>query len=156
MSKKRKVGRPSMFSSARTRRVILKAVARGVPLVHAARLAGTCYRSLANYRNSHVEFERELQQSLSLAIQSRLAIVERAMKSKDENIALRAATWWLTHTPGAAEYFSESRRLEVTGKDGEPLTARLLVLTWPHNAKENGNGDPIPTNLIASAAPDAG
>ena len=106
---------------------IIAAVEDGCPLCHAATSAGVSVQSISNWRESDPDFSEQIKQAVSRGIKARLDIVKRATQSKDEGVALRAATWWLTHVPGAAEHFSESRRIEVTGADGQPLAAAVML-----------------------------
>ncbi len=133
---RKKIGRPSKFSPAVVR-TLCQAVADGVPICHAAVLCGVSLEWVCRHRRSNSEFDRQIRESISGAIQSRLAVVRAAMESNDLNIALRSATWWLTHTPGAAEHFSESRRVELTGADGLSLDGRAMILIWPHQQLQN-------------------
>jgi hypothetical protein len=149
----KRVGRPSKFSPAVVK-VICNAVADGVPMIHAATIAGVSFEWVCQHRRRSPEFDRQIRESTSAGIQSRLAVVKRAMESADDSIALRAATWWLTHTPGSAEFFSESRRVELTG-DGDLFSgAQIAVLVWPHQQKQNEILD-AEKDHPAIAAPDA-
>jgi hypothetical protein len=125
-------GRPSKFTKEFSEK-FLSFVRDGMPLTHAASACGVCYRSLTTYRNEHPEFSEAITEALSHGIQVRLDIVKKCTESSDQNVALRAATWWLTHVPGSAEHFSESRKVEVTGE----LDGRVLTIVWPHTQKQN-------------------
>jgi hypothetical protein len=149
---RRKPGRPSKLTRA-TRRRILSSISRGVPFVHAANGAGISYQTFLNYRRDRPDFEEAIAGAVAKGIEARLKVVHDALSSPDEAVRLRAACWYLEHT--APEHFARNR-VEVTGKDGEPLTGRLLVLMWPHNAKENGTGNAIAANSPALAAQDPG
>jgi len=152
---KRRTGAPTKYSPE-IAKVISEAIADGVPIKHTATLAGISFQSLCEFRRRYPEFDQQIREAFSAAIRTRLAIVKRAMESKDEAIALRAATWWLTHAPGAAEHFSESRRVELTGdgsaasvvvflpvKNEEGGTRMVAVTTQKAltNETRNGNGD---------------
>jgi hypothetical protein len=108
----KRTGRPSKYCTAVVQ-TITDAISDGVPMIHACAVAGVSVEWVSQHRKRYPEFEKKIREAISMAIQSRLAIVKRASESADENTALRAATWWLTHTPGSAEYFSESRRIQV-------------------------------------------
>jgi len=130
-------GRPTKWCP-QVAQAIVSAVEDGCPVTHAARAAGICFQSLCEYRRLYPEFDQQLKEAISRGIQSRIGIVKKAMSSPDLNIALRAATWALTHCPESAPFFAESRRVEI---DGE-LDGRLLVLVWPHNTQNPPtNGD---------------
>jgi hypothetical protein len=130
---KTKLGRPSKFSPA-IAKVICDAITDGCPITHVATIAGVSFQWLCDQRKKHPEFDQQIREAFSHAIQARLAIVKKTMESKDESVALRAATWWLTHTPGAAQHFSESRRVELTG-DG--ITTSVVVVL-PSKDAESG------------------
>lgn len=151
----KRTGRPSKYCSAVVR-TITDAIFDGVPMLHACAVAGVSVEWVSQHRKRHPEFEKKIREAISMAIQSRLAIVKRASESADENTALRAATWWLTHTPGSAEFFSESRRVELTG-DGDLFAgAQVAVLVWPHQ-NQNPQNEILDAeeNHPAIAAPDA-
>jgi hypothetical protein len=140
----KKLGRPTKYHPAIVK-VICDAVSDGVPISHAAVIAGVSVEWVSQYRRHYPDFDRKIREAISAAIQSRLAIVKRAAESADESIALRAATWWLTHTPGAAEHFSESRRVELTGANGLPLSAGVtLYLPQKENAVVVGGAEAAP------------
>jgi hypothetical protein len=108
-------------------KIVLDAIADGVPITHVATLAGISFPCLCDYRRRYPDFDLKVREAFSAAVQSRLLIVKKAMESADLNLSLRAATWWLTHVPGAAESFSESRRVELTGADGSLIAAGVIV-----------------------------
>ncbi|MGB7749301.1 MAG: hypothetical protein WBN75_18665 [Verrucomicrobiia bacterium] len=137
-----KGGAPTKYCE-RVAQTIVAAVEDGCPITHAATIAGVSYSAVCGYRKQFPDFDERVKQAIALGIKSRLDVVKAAMKSKDENVSLRAATWWLTHVPGAAEHFSESRRLEISGPDGEPLAGTVAIFL----PKKDGdtNGRPIDT-----------
>jgi transposase-like protein len=109
-----------------TRARVLKCLRRGMPLVLAAKASELSPQTIANWRDRHPEFEAEVQTAIARGIEARLAVVLKATASKDESVALRAATWWLTHTPGAAEHYG-ANRLELSGPNGGPLTGAIGI-----------------------------
>ena len=126
-----KTGRPTKFKPELVRR-ILRSVGRGIPISHAARAAGISHQSLINYRRQNPRFEDAMATAISRGIEDRLRVVERATRSTDEAVRLRAATWWLSHSPHSAPFFSESSRVELSGE----LDGRVAVLVWPHKARD--------------------
>ena len=117
---RKKPGRPSSFTPATVNK-ILRSVARGMPLVHAASVGGISFQTLSTHRSQHPDFAAALAQAVAKGIEARLKVVERAMDSPDEAIRLRAACWYLEHT--APEHFAKNR-LEITGADGSPAGRR--------------------------------
>jgi hypothetical protein len=143
-----KAGRPTKFTKLAQAR-ILRAVERGMPFVHAARAAGMTAQTLFTHRSNNQAFADALAVAQAKGIERQLKIVQHATESSDESVRLRAATWWLTHAPGAAEHFSESRRVEFSG-----LPAGIIVIQWPHQIPSH---EKIATaNHPAAIAPDAG
>jgi hypothetical protein len=136
MSKKKKRGRPTKFTAS-TRRKILANIRRGLPLNHCCVAAGITFQSLCTYRDSDPAFADAIMRATSRGIESRLGIVSRAMRSKDESVRLRAATWWLTHAPAAAPHFSETRRVEMDGQP--PVIAPTVIFALPEKI-------PLPTD----------
>jgi hypothetical protein len=148
----KRTGRPSKYCVTVVR-TITEAISDGVPITHAATIAGVSLEWVCQKRRQHPDFDRKIREAVSAAIQSRLAIVKRATESADESIALRAACWWLTHTPGAAEHFSESRRVQLTGADGAPLTAGIqLFLPRKETSVVECNEKPVPA--LTEGSPD--
>jgi len=121
-------GRPSKFTPELVRRVI-RCVRGGMPLTLAANASGICYLSLTEYRKRYPQFDIAMNEAIAAGIKKRLDVVLKATRSQDEAVRLRAACWWLTHVPPAAQHFSESSRLEVTGNG---LHNQIAVLLWPH------------------------
>jgi hypothetical protein len=140
-ARQNKLGAPVKFNDT-IAKAVRDAVEDGIPLTHAARIAGISFQSLCEYRRIYPEFDEQVKSAVSRGIQSRLDIVKKAMQSKDENLALRAATWWLTHAPSAAEHFSESRRVELTGADGSPLAVGVGIYL-PEKQKDGANLTPV-------------
>jgi hypothetical protein len=137
-----KGGAPTKYSE-HVAQTIVAAVEDGCPITHAATIAGVSYSAVCSYRKQFPDFDERVKQAIALGIKSRLDVVKKAMQSKDENVSLRAATWWLTHVPGAAEHFSESRRLEISGPDGQPLTGAVAV--YLPQKDDDPNGKPVVT-----------
>jgi transposase-like protein len=156
LAKKKPRGAPSK-RTPELRQAILEAVELGTPITHCAQAAGICFETLCSWRRDDPQFDAEIQNSISKGIQARLRIVHKAMESKDENVALRAATWWLCHAPNAARYFSESSRLELSGPDGESLGTDIVLL-WPHQlaAQVESIHENITPDRIAETASVAG
>jgi hypothetical protein len=121
-----KGGAPTKYCE-RVAQTIVAAVEDGCPITHAATLASVSYSSVCEYRRLYPDFDERVKQAIALGIKSRLDVVKKAMQSKDENVSLRAATWWLTHVPGAAEHFSETRRLEISGDGLPPIQIIVAV-----------------------------
>ena len=154
--RRRRPGQPSK-RTPRTARLICKLVSDGLPIGKAASVAGLSNSWLCQWRNEDPAFEAQIQQAIAKGIQRRLAVVMSSMESQDESIALRSATWWLTHTPESAKYFSEASRLELSGVDGGPLAQIAIVLQWPHQQPLNQslNQHHDTDHHIADAAPGA-
>ena len=140
MSTRNKGGRPSKFTPA-TRRKILKLVGRGMPLTHAANVAGVSYQTFLNYRRDRPGFDEAIGNAIAKGIEARLKVIERATKSPDESIRLRSACWFLEHT--APEFFARNR-VEVTGANGLPLAGAIAV----YLPQKSGGGTIAP--LIAA------
>ena len=110
-------GRPTKFSEE-VAQIIIDAVSDGCPITHASTISGVTFQTVCNWRELNPDFAERVKQATSFGIRSRLSIVKRAMESKDENVQLRAAIWWLCHAPGAKEHFSE--RMTIATPDGSP------------------------------------
>jgi hypothetical protein len=110
----------------------LNLLSKGVPAVHAAQACNVTYQTILNHQRRDQVFEEKVHAAISRGIKERVEIIVSACSSQDESVRLRAATWWLSHVPGAAEHFSESRKVEVTGE----LDGRVLTIIWPHQ-KQN-------------------
>lgn len=123
---KKRGGRPSKFTPELRRRV-LRLISKGIPHKHAALAAGCSYQSLLNYQQAYPDFAERCKNALADGIRRRVEAVEECCRSKDEAVRLRAATWWLTHVPGAAEHFSETRKTEFTGLDGSIIAAGVTL-----------------------------
>lgn len=119
----KKVGRPSKFTPE-TRKLILKLIRRGMPLTHAAHAVGMSFPTFQNHRHANPDFDSEIEEARARGIAARLRVIHDATHSADESVRLRAATWFLEHV--APEHFARNR-VEVTGKDGEPLAAAIAV-----------------------------
>lgn len=126
---KRKTGRPSKFNRTLVRRV-LRCLEKGMPLSLAASAGGVIPGTIGVYRRENPDFDEQCKAAISRGVEARLDVVVKAMESADENVRLRAATWLLSHVPGSAEHFSESRRIELSGE----LDGKIAVLVWPHAA----------------------
>lgn len=145
---KRKMGRPTIWVPDMIERV-LGAAARGLPMRHIAAACGFSTNSFLEYRKNHPEFEERLQKAISRGIDSRLRTVLECAESADEAIRLRAATWWLEHSPQCAPLFSRSR-VEVTGADGQPLTAAIGIYL-PKKDGERGEPRLITAETVKEA-----
>jgi len=127
-----KPGRKTKFTPELSRR-ILRLISKGIPVSHATRACGITFQSFRNFQQAYPDFEDKCRNALSAGIRRRVEIVEKCCRSQDEGLRLRAAQWWLTHIPGAAEYFSETRKIELSGE----LDGRVAVLVWPHHAPKD-------------------
>jgi hypothetical protein len=125
-AKRGRIGRPCKYNAALARKVC-RMVEQGVPITHIVAAVGISFESLCDYRRKHPEFDRQIKEATSRGIAKRLDTIQRAMESQDERLAFQASVWYLTHVPGAAEHFSESRRIEVSGPDGSPLVGAIAV-----------------------------
>lgn len=136
---KRKKGAPIKFNEE-TRKRLIGCISIGTPLIHAPAACGVSYSGFCEYRNSHPEFEREIQTAIANAIVSRLGIIQRAANMGDAN----CAKWFLEkcHSP----YFGRNR-IEVTGADGQPLIAGIQLFLpvkdgEPHQALPDAKNEP--------------
>jgi hypothetical protein len=110
--------------TAVAQRRILRAVARGTPLVHAANAAGMTFQTLSTHRSKNPAFAAALAKAVAKGVEAKLKVVERATKSKDEAVRLRAACWYLEHVH--PESFARNR-IELTGADGSPLAVGIGI-----------------------------
>jgi hypothetical protein len=131
-----KIGRPSKFTPATVKRIV-RSVARGVPLCHAANAAGVSYQTLCTHRSSYPKFADALTAAVSKAVEARLKVVERATRSKDESVRLRASCWYLEHVH--PESFARSR-VELTGKDNQPFVPAVVAPVVQFVIPDNGRG----------------
>lgn len=117
------MSRPSKMTPVAKRR-ILRAVSRGTPLVHAANAAGLTFQTLSSHRAKSPALAAALAQAVAKGVEAKLKVVERATKSKDEAVRLRAACWYLEHVH--PESFARNR-IELTGADGSPLAVGIGI-----------------------------
>lgn len=136
----RRPGRVTKFVPSTVKK-FLRCIARGMPQKLAASACGVSQVSICNWKRRDPAFDAAVERAICKGVDSRLRVVEECMKSRDESVRLRSATWFLTHAPACARYFAESNRLEF---DGDPL-AQIAVIAWPHQQ---------PTNLLNDEADD--
>jgi len=144
-------GAPTKLLNPRLRRAVLKSIALGMPLGLACKANGISDQTLVNFRKAYPDFDEEMEQARTKSTQRDLKVVDRCVQHVDPTLALRAATWRLTHLPGSAEHFSENSRVHVTG---DVVQNNITVLLWPHQqqpqisdtaSKTNGNGNGHPS-----------
>ena len=128
----RKHGRPSKMTTT-ARRQILRAVARGTPLVHAANAAGMTFQTFSTHRDKDPAFATEIAKAIAQGVEANLKIIERAKRSKDEGVRLRAACWFLEHTQ--PQHFARNR-IELTGADGSALTVGVGIYLPSKDSEE--------------------
>jgi hypothetical protein len=128
------VGRPSKFT-AECRKVIVEAIGRGLPYCYAATKAGISYPSFCNYRRDHPDFADEILRAEADAIDSRLAIIEKASATDPS-----CAKWWLEHR--FPQHFAKTR-IEISGPDGSPIAAGVVAILLPPKGS-------VPTPLAAT------
>src|ERR1017187_10426099 len=149
MSKRKKIGRPTVRTQRRAR-IICNALARGLPACHACACAGISFMTFTTWKIHSEKFWQRIEAAIAKGIDRRLKKIEKASNAGDWH----ASAWLLSHCPGAAEHFSESRRVELTS-DGDLLgSAQIAVLVWPHEQKQNEIID-AEKNRPAITAPDA-
>ena len=124
----RKPGRPTDYTPDLVRK-FCEVVGEGVPLIYACRCVGVSKQAVRNWRLAHPDFEELIQDAIAKAIQVRLDVIKKSMQSKDENVSLRAACWWLTHCPDVKGYYSSG--VEISGPDGAPLAMQSVVVYLP-------------------------
>lgn len=120
------------------RRRLLKCLALGTPIGHAASACGINYHWLCAYRSRNPHFESAIQRAIAKAIESRLAIIKRAADQGE----IRAAIWYLEKCH--SRFFGN--RLELTGTDGAPLAVAVGVYLPAKNGSQLD--DLPPTRLI--------
>jgi Transposase len=98
--------RKTKFTTKTINRV-LKCVEQGMPLSLAAPAAGISYRTFCKWREQHPAFAEQVEEAQARGIEARLKVVELALKSPDESIRLRSATWYLEHVN--PEHFAKNR-----------------------------------------------
>jgi transposase-like protein len=133
-AKRRKIGAPTECT-AQLAAEIIEAVQLGTPITHCAQAARVSFETLCAWRRRDSDFDAAIRTAIATGIQERLKVVRDCMASEDESVRLRAATWWLSHSPESARYFSESSKLEL---DGE-LDTRVLALVWPHRIQDENS-----------------
>ncbi len=119
----KRTGRPSKLTPVTMKRV-LRAVARGTPLVHAAAAGNMTFQTLSTHRGKNAAFADAIAKAVAKGVEAKLKVVERATKSKDEAVRLRAACWYLEHVH--PESFARNR-IELTGADGSPLAVGVGI-----------------------------
>lgn len=110
----KRLGRPSKLDALAERK-ILRSVRRGMPLIHAANVAGMSFQTLSSHRSKNTKFADALLKAIAEGVEARLKVIEQATKSADESVRLRSATWWLEHV--LPEHFARSRiQVEAVGQ----------------------------------------
>jgi hypothetical protein len=152
MSARKRIGRPTVKTQRRAR-IICNALARGLPACHACACAGISFMTFTTWRSNDDKFRQRIDAAIAKGIDRRLKKIEKASNVGDWH----ASAWLLSHCPGSAEFFSESRRVELTG-DGDLFAgAQVAVLVWPHQQNQNHQNEILDTeeNRPALAAPGA-
>jgi hypothetical protein len=126
--------RPVITEKVRQRVVELSAL--GVPFYRICQAIRVSKSALHEYRQTHPDFEEQVQQSIALAIERNLEVIRRAADTGD----VRAATWYLERVHPSD--FCRNR-LEISGTDGQPLAQIAIVLP----AKNLPDGGPAPAAL---------
>lgn len=133
-------------------RRIVRYVERGMPLTLAADAAGIAPQTLFNYRSERPRFAAALARAIGRGVEARLKRIEDASNAGD----WRAGAWLLEHCQ--PEHFAKNR-LEITGRDGEPIAGQVAVLVWPHMMKdgkqESKTVHELQNNNSAEPSPDA-
>ena len=106
----RRIGRRTLRTPERAK-VIAEAIGRGVPIAHAARIAGVSPTCLHDWRAKDAAFEQQIQEAIARGIEARLAVIERASEAGD----WRASAWLLSACQ--PEHFSKTRvQVEAVGQ----------------------------------------
>ncbi len=133
---KSKGGRPLRFTPQIETRFV-ELVAKGVPLTHACSALRLSYQTFSDHREKHPQFKLRLEQGIALAIEKRLALIEKAADSGD----VRSAQWLLEHLH--PDVFSKHRILvEHVGQVSHDFVVSTTVLNEIAEARrrhhENG------------------
>ena len=83
--------------------IICAAISRGLPMIHACRVAGISYATFCAWRDRDPKFVEQIDEAKANGVSSRLAIIEKAAANGD----WRASAWLLEHC--APEHFSKTR-----------------------------------------------
>ena len=116
-------GRKSKFNKATVEK-ICGGLSIGLPQHFAASLGGVTATTFHAWRNRYASFRKAVEEAIAKGMAYRLGVIQNALASNDENVRLRAATWWLEHC--MPEHFAKNR-IEVTGADGSPLAAGISL-----------------------------
>ena len=82
---------------------LLKSIEDGLPLSHAAAVAGIAYETFCEWRRQFPEFDHSIQKAIARGVSTRLRIIRKAAESGD----IKAAQWWLEHVMPA--HFARNR-----------------------------------------------
>ena len=117
------MGRKSKFNDQVVEK-ICTGISAGLPQQYAAALAGISHDTFHVWQRKYPKFRQAVETALSRGLAFRLKIIQDGASSKDENVRLRAATWWLEHV--FPQHFARNR-IEVTGPDGLSLSAGVQL-----------------------------
>jgi hypothetical protein len=95
-------------------------------------MGGVSHQTFNNWRRDHPDFADEIQIAEAKAIDSRLAIIEKASLTDPS-----CAKWWLEHR--FPQYYARNR-IEISGPDGAPLAGAVAI----YLPKKDGTPDPRP------------
>jgi hypothetical protein len=98
--------RPKGRPTKRTPRLesgLLKSIEDGLPLSHAAAVAGISYETFCEWRRQFSDFSDAIAKAVARGVAHRLRIIRNAAESGD----VKAAQWWLEHV--LPEHFARNR-----------------------------------------------
>jgi predicted acyl esterase len=133
-AKRRRIGAPSKYTP-QTRARLVELVKKGVPFRHACNAVRISYQSFCDYREQHPDFREEIERGVSNAIEKHLDLISKAAETGD----VQSSKWLLEHLH--PEHFARNR-IELTGRDGSPLTAAIGIYLPAKDQPE-----PVPVTL---------
>lgn len=98
----RKRGRPSKLTPELSKE-LSESISDGLPLTHAAALAGVSYETFCEWRRKFPDFRHSIELAISRGVASRLKTIRKASDAGD----LSASKWWLEHVQ--PEHFGKNR-----------------------------------------------
>jgi hypothetical protein len=110
-------------------KIIVEAVRKGLPWVHAGNLAGVCEKTVINWREQgaidtegvYFQFLQDLKRAKAEWVKEQLEIIHEAATTG----SWQAAAWGLERRD--PDHFALKNKHEISGAPGEPLEVKVTI-----------------------------